>query len=69
MQEVFFRLKDKEDSWETMAHQFPGTPANADALQQGIPASQIEAPYWLRCARQGPGWCFGHCGLMPTLWW
>ena len=24
MQEVFFRLKDKEDSWETMARQFPG---------------------------------------------
>ena len=33
MQEVFFRLKDNEDSWETMARQFPGAPANADARQ------------------------------------
>ena len=55
MQEVFFRLKDKEDSWETMAHQFPGTPANADALQQGIPASQIEAPLLAALRKAGPG--------------
>jgi len=55
MQEVFFRLKDKEDSWETMAHQFPGTPANAGALQQGIPASQIEAPLLAALRKAGPG--------------
>ena len=55
MQEVFFRLKDKEDSWETMARQFPGAPANADARQQGIPASQIEPPLLAALRKAGPG--------------
>ena len=55
MQEVFFRLKDKEDSWETIARQFPGAPANADARQKGIPAAQIEAPLLAALRKAGPG--------------
>ena len=55
MQEVFFRLKDKEDSWESMARQFPGAPANADALQQAIPAAQIEEPLLAALRKAGPG--------------
>ena len=55
MQEVFFRLKDKEDSWETMARQFPGAPANADARQKGIQATQIEAPLLAELRKAGPG--------------
>ena len=55
MQEVFFRLKDNEDSWETMARQFPGAPANADARQKGIPAAQIEAPLLAALRKAGPG--------------
>ena len=55
MQEVFFRLKDKEDSWETIARQFPGAPANADARQKGIPAAQIEASLLAALRKAGPG--------------
>ena len=55
MQEVFFRLKDKEDSWETMARRFPGATANADALQERIPASKIEAPLLAALRKAGPG--------------
>ena len=55
MQEVFFRLKDNEESWETMARQFPGASANADALQKGIPAAQIEAPLLAALRKAGAG--------------
>lgn len=59
MQEVFFRLKDKEDSWETMTRQFPGTYANADALQERIPAAEIEAPLLSALRRAGPSVVIG----------
>lgn len=55
MQEVFFRLKDKEDSWETMASQFPGAQANADARQVSIPVSKVEAPLLAALRKAGPG--------------
>ena len=55
MQEVFFRLKDKEDSWETIARQFPGAPANPDARQKAIPAAQIEGPLLAALRKAGPG--------------
>ena len=55
MQEVFFRLKDKEESWETIAQQFPEAPKDADARQTAIPASQIEAPLLAALRRAGPG--------------
>jgi len=42
MQEVFFRLKDQEDSWETLARQFPGAKPDADARIGPIPVTQID---------------------------
>lgn len=53
MQEVFFRLKDREDSWETMARQFPGT--KPDARIGPIPVSQVEQPILEALRRSSPG--------------
>ena len=66
MQEVFFRLKDKEDSWETMARQFPGAPSNADARQKGIPATQIEEPLLAALRKAGPGVVIRPLRLNPS---
>ncbi len=55
MQEVFFRLKDNEDSWETLARQFPGAQPDADARQNSIPAAQMEAPLLAALLKAGPG--------------
>ena len=52
MQEVFFRLKDKEDSWETLERQFPG---NVDAHKKAIPSGQIEEPLLAALRKAGPG--------------
>ena len=41
MQEVYFRLKDGEESWESLAKQFPGAGTDA-AVQEAIPISQVE---------------------------
>ena len=61
MQEVFFRLKEKEDSWETMARHlqeksliFPGAPAEADARQKVL-ATQIEPALLAALRKAGPG--------------
>ena len=66
MQEVFFRLKDKEDSWETLARQFPGAPADADALESAIPAAQIEAPLLEAMRKAGPGVVIRPLRLNPS---
>lgn len=42
MQEVYFRLKDGEESWESLARQFPGAGTEATAVQEAIPISQVE---------------------------
>lgn len=55
MQEVFFRLKDKEDTWETMARQFSSGTTNIDPHQKSIPAAQIEAPLLAALLESGPG--------------
>ena len=42
MQEVYFRLKDKEETWESMARQFPGSikakngPTEVQEIDQGL---------------------------------
>ena len=55
MQEVFFRLKDQEDSWENLACQFPGAKPNANARQGPVLAADIE-PKLLQALRYaGPG--------------
>ncbi len=55
MQEVFFRLKDKEESWESMASQFPGAPPNANAQHGPLPVSKVEAPLLEVLRKAGPG--------------
>ena len=55
MQEVFFRLKDREDTWENIACQFPGARPNANARQGPVLAGDIE-PRLLQALRHaGPG--------------
>ena len=44
MQEIYFRLKDGEESWDGLARQFPGAPADATALQGPISVAEVEAP-------------------------
>ena len=66
MQEVFFRLKDKEDSWESMARQFPGAPSNADALQKRVPAVDIEERLLATLRKAGPGVIIRPLQLNPT---
>ena len=44
MQEIYFRLKDNEESWDGLAQQFPDAPANATALQGPIPVANVEKP-------------------------
>ena len=55
MQEVFFRLKDREDSWETMARQFPGAKPDADARVGPIPVTQLEPAILKALRRSTPG--------------
>ncbi len=54
MQEVFFRLKDREDSWETLARQFPGAAEDADARLGPILVSQIEPTLLEQLRKNGP---------------
>ena len=44
MQEIYFRLKDGEESWDGLARQFPGAPADATALQGPISVAEVAAP-------------------------
>ena len=55
MQEVYFRLKDGEESWESLARQFhPGDP-EANALQGPVPVASVEAALLVELHRAGPG--------------
>ena len=42
MQEIYFRLKDKEESWDSLARQFPGAGPKATALQGPTPVGEVE---------------------------
>jgi len=42
MQEIFFRLKDQEESWESLARQFPGAPPDATGMIGPIPVAEVE---------------------------
>ena len=53
MQEVYFRIKDEEESWTDLAKQFPGT--DFDARQNLIPVSNIEPPLVDALRRAGIG--------------
>lgn len=53
MQEVFFRIKDNEDTWEGIAPNFPGS--EKDARQVLVPVEKIEAPLVSAMRKAGPG--------------
>ncbi|KZR61060.1 hypothetical protein [Prochlorococcus sp. MIT 1306] len=55
LQEVFFRIKDREESWESLARQFnPGDP-QANARVGPVPASQLEPPLLEALRQSGVG--------------
>lgn len=54
MQEVYFRLKDKEETWEAMAQQFAGGNPSANARKVSVPANTIEPPLLEKLRAAGP---------------
>lgn len=55
MQEVFFRLKDREESWESLAQQFAGGDPNATGLVGPVPVGSLEEPVLSALRQMGPG--------------
>lgn len=55
MQEIYFRLKDREESWESLARQFPGAPADATALVGPVAVSAVEQPILQQLRDLEPG--------------
>ena len=55
MQEVFFRLKDKEETWDNLAKQFQGPKAKTDARLERIHAGNIEPALIKELRKNGPG--------------
>jgi hypothetical protein len=55
MQEVFFRLKDREESWENLAQQFAGGDPSATGLVGPMPVGNVEEPLLSSLRQQGPG--------------
>ena len=54
MQEVFFRLKDKEDSWESMAKQFPQARPGDNGRIGPVPTKKVEAELLAALREAGP---------------
>ena len=55
MQEVFFRLKDREESWESLAQQFAGGDPNSTGRIGPVPVETIEEPVLTALRQQGAG--------------
>ena len=55
MQEVYFRLKDKEDSWDNLAKQFPNAGPESDARMNSMPVADIEPALVEALRKAGPG--------------
>ncbi|QNJ18450.1 hypothetical protein SynA1825c_00107 [Synechococcus sp. A18-25c] len=55
MQEIYFRLKDGEESWDGLARQFPGAAADATARRGPIPVSEVEEPVLNALRQNEPG--------------
>jgi hypothetical protein len=55
MQEVFFRLKDREESWESLAQQFKPGSASATSRVGPVPVGTVEEPVLNALRQQGPG--------------
>ena len=55
MQEVYFRLKAKEESWDELARQMPNYPLGKSALTGPIPVSKVELPIRVALRQSEPG--------------
>ena len=55
MQEVFFRLKDREETWESLAQQFAGGDPNATGRVGPVPVGSLEESVLSALRQQGPG--------------
>ncbi len=55
MQEIFFRLKDKEESWISLARQLNKGNPNAKAEIGPLPVSAVEEPIIKELRQKGPG--------------
>ena len=55
MQEVFFRLKDREESWESLAQQFAGGDPQATGRVGPVPVGNLEEPVLAALRQQGAG--------------
>ena len=55
MQEVYFRIKDKEESWDSMARQFYPNQANASAKKGPVPISTVDSKVIAEMKKSGIG--------------
>jgi hypothetical protein len=55
MQEVYFRLKDREESWESLARQVNPSDPTATGMVGPVAASQVEAPLLSQLRQAGEG--------------
>ena len=55
MQEIYFRLKDGEESWDGLARQFPGAGPEATARRGPVPVAEVEAPVLEVLRQSEPG--------------
>lgn len=55
MQEIYFRLKDGEESWDGLARQFPGAGPDASARRGPVPVAEVEAPVLEVLRQSEPG--------------
>jgi len=55
MQEVYFRLKDREESWESLARQVNPKDPTATGMVGPVAANQIEAPLLSQLRQAGEG--------------
>jgi len=63
MQEVFFRLKDREESWEDLAKQFNRGDTSATGRVGPVPVSKVEEPLLSALRQQGVGRVCGPMSL------
>lgn len=55
MQEIYFRLKDGEESWDGLARQFPGAGPEATARRGPVPVADVEAAVLETLRQSEPG--------------
>lgn len=55
MQEIYFRLKDGEESWDALARQFPGAGPQATAQRGPVAVAEVEAPVLKLLRSSEPG--------------